>query len=289
MARQTYSIPDSLDKGMGDMEIGMRTRDGVPVKPVPMRIVLAWIGVVLLWFLLVFKTFIGSALGPALLFTASYLACALILLHRGKSGEEQYRLLPALASYLPASGRRVHARKADPAQPFQALTGIAGIDGQTGLIRFTDGGVGFLYRVVGNASLLLFDQDRATILDRVDGFYRTMKPGVETIAITMRQPQDTRVQEARIRQLAERYGTADPGLADLMERHRRILADRVGGQYRSIHQYLLVRAPNPDQLMAGKAMVQGEAESSGYMFKSLIPLFEPDISRVLGMIWKGGA
>ena len=78
--------------------------------------------------------------------------------------------------------------------------GIRNIDENSGLIEFLDGSFGSMYRVVGAASALLFEDDKEAILDRVDNFYRKMGFDVEIIKITTKESQKIYHQAAYLKE-----------------------------------------------------------------------------------------
>ena len=61
----------------------------------------------------------------------------------------------------------------------------------------------------------------------------------------------------------------------------------VGGSFRSIHQYLIIKADNTEALTVAKNMLQSEVENSSYMFKQCTALFGDDIYDVFRTIYKG--
>lgn len=132
--------------------------------------------------------------------------------------------------------------------------------------------------MVGSASVLLFPTDRDAIVNRVDNFWRTMKTEYEMTFITMREPQKVTRQlkalDARIRAMGD-----DPALADLKrlaQSERDVLEHRVGMEFRSLHQYLLVKAKSIESLNQGRNMLQAEVEGSTYMFKRVQALYDTD-------------
>lgn len=288
MAKDVYKIPDTLDKSMGDMQISLQSADGVGVKPMPIKIILMWVCSAILWFLCVAKTFIGSGgIAAIVIFTALWFGMTALLLARDKTGVPQAALVVSMLNYLPKSMRYAITRNNAPAKDFYQIAGIEDIDGEKGLITFSDGTYGYMYRVVGTGSVLLFDEDRKAILDRVDSFYRKMKPEYEMIFITSKEAQKVYRQVAAMKRRYDSLAPDDDELRALADTEYRVLKNYVGGSFRSIHQYLILKADNAEALIVAKNMLQSEVENSTMMFKQCTALFGDDIYEVLPTIYKG--
>lgn len=288
MAKDIYKIPDTLDKSMGDMQISLQSADGVGVKPMPIKIILMWVCSAILWFLCVAKTFIGSGgIAAIVIFTALWFGMTALLLARDKTGVPQAALVVSMLNYLPKSMRYAITRNNAPAKDFYQIAGIEDIDGEKGLITFSDGTYGYMYRVVGTGSVLLFDEDRKAILDRVDSFYRKMKPEYEMIFITSKEAQKVYRQVAAMKRRYDSLAPDDDELRALADTEYRVLKNYVGGSFRSIHQYLILKADNAEALIVAKNMLQSEVENSTMMFKQCTALFGDDIYEVLRTIYKG--
>lgn len=288
MAKDSYKIPDTLDKSMGDMEISLQSSDGIGARPMPIKIILMYALSIILWFFAVAKTFIADGgIGLIIVFSALWFALTALLLHRDKTGLPQASLVVSMMNYLPKNLRYVVTRNNAPAKDFYTIAGIEDIDGEKGLITFTDGTYGYMYRVVGTGSILLFDEDRKAILDRVDSFYKKMKPEYELIFITSKEAQKIYRQVARLKERYDNLDFDDPELRAVADTEYNYLKNVVGGSFRSIHQYLIIKAENTEALTVGKNMLQSEVENSSYMFKQCTALFGNDIYDVFRTIYKG--
>lgn len=288
MAKDSYKIPDTLDKSMGNMEISLQSSDGIGARPMPIKIILMYALSIILWFFAVAKTFIADGgIGLIIVFSALWFALTALMLHRDKTGLPQASLVVSMLNYLPKNLRYVVTRNNAPAKDFYTIAGIEDIDGEKGLITFTDGTYGYMYRVVGTGSILLFDEDRKAILDRVDSFYKKMKPEYELIFITSKEAQKIYRQVARLKERYDNLDFDDPELRAVADMEYNYLKNVVGGSFRSIHQYLIIKAENTEALTVGKNMLQSEVENSSYMFKQCTALFGNDIYDVFRTIYKG--
>lgn len=288
MAKQIYKVPESLAKSMGDNEISLRNSEGIGVRPTPIKIILSYLASALMLFLVVTKTFIGAGSVPMIvLFVILWLAMTFLLLKQDATGLAQVNLLLAMTTYLPRHMRHVVTRTTSRANEFYSIVGIDRIDEAKGLIYFTDGTYGYMYRVVGSASLLLFEDDRDSILDRVDAFYRKMKTDYELIFFTTRESQTIYKQVATLKYRYDNLEVDDPDLKAVADMEYRYLRDHVGGTYRSIHQYLIIKADNQEALLVGKNLLQSEVENSYMMFKQCTALFGEDMYNVFRTIYRG--
>lgn len=285
MAKESYKIPDTLDKSVGDMEINLRSSDGVGLKPMPIKILLAWIISILGLFYICTKSFIGAGGVWTVLFAILWIILTVLLLMRDKTGIPQASLVVSMLNYLPKNMRYLITRNNARANEFMRLTGIEGISPETGFIKFLDGSCGYMYMVVGSGSVLLFDEDRTAIIDRVDSFYRRMKTDYELIFITAKEPQKV---DHQIMNLKKRYDrNTDPDLLAIADEDFKVLRDVVGGSFRSIHQYLIIKADNEEALTVGKNMLMSECENSQLMFKRCVALFDDDIYTVFRDVYRG--
>jgi hypothetical protein len=180
-------------------------------------------------------------------------------------------------------------RRASNAIPFYSIVGIKkdGIDKKTGMISWEDGTYGFMYRVVGSASILLFDADKIAIIDRVDSFYRKMDTESEIIFLTTKSAQPVYKQVSALKETYDNLQDDDPDLRALANEQFGVLKNYVGGSFRATHQYMIIKGDNKEALSKTKAVVQSELENSSLMIKRCVPLKYNDIISVLQLVYRG--
>lgn len=288
MAKDIYRIPTSLDKSMGDMEIAIHSADGVGLRPIPIKIILAYVMSAITCFFICSKTFItAGGVGLIAVFVILWAMLTSVLLKTDAAGIPQMSFIISMMNYLPKPMRYVITRNSAPANQFLQITGILSIDSDNGLITFNDGSVGYMYRVVGNGSRLLFPEDKKAIIDRVDAFYRKMPIECQIIYITSKESQKVYRQVARLQRRYNALGPNDYELKSLCEAQFDVLKNEIGQQYRSIHQYMILKADNLEALISSKNILEDEVENSNMMFKQCTALFGTDIADVLAKIYKG--
>jgi len=279
MAKSSYRWRYSLDASRLDVSLAFKSSNGVGIRPVPVRLVVAVLASFLGGFLVIqVSPLMNMGIGWVILFVIFWLAASAVLLKPDATGHLAFEQLPVLINYLPRSSRRVVTRSSAPAWAALSVIGIADIDEETGLITFRDGRVGRLYRVVGSASTLLFPSDRDAIIDRVNSFYMKMRTEYEITFVTMREAQKVdrqmRALDARIRNMR---GNPDlDELRELAESERDVLRYQVGRKRKSLHQYMIITASSVEKLDMGVAAVSAEVENSQLMFKRVQALFDTD-------------
>lgn len=287
MAKTAYKIPDSLNKSRWDTQIVISSRKGTALRPLPVKIVFGFIGGGLLVLWMVSSTFMKPSpiwlKGLLILFCGMLLTLILLPDHTGNS---RYILIPALIDYLQKQNREVIVRRNKPANNFMHVSRINQVYPDHGLIKFTDNTYGYAYQVVGNASVLLFDEDKDAILERVDKFYRKMKTDYQLIYITSKEPQHVRSQLDSMSERFQNLAYPDPELKAIARMEYRIIHDDVGMQFRSTHQYLVIKADNPEALTLGKNMLLAECQSP-LMFKEADALIDDDLVKMLASVFRG--
>ena len=288
MAKRSYKIPDSLDKSVGDMEIAIRTDSGFGVHPVCVRILIGWLLSVLGCFFFVSRTFIRDG-GFLLisLFIVLWLILTLLLLRPTSTGEVQAGWIVPMLSYLPKNMRTVSARRSSNLTDLRALLGLKDIHASTGLIEWDDGSVGFAFQVVGSASILLFEEDRDAILDRASAFFRKMKTEAELIFITAKQPQNVSAQKAGVAGTRQNLQVRHPDLLALCRAEEQVLENVSRGSFRTIHQYLLIKADSKEALLQARNILLGEIENSSLVFRQCSALVGDQIYEVFQKIYRG--
>lgn len=272
--KERYSIPVSLDRTILDHELSL-SNNSVKLKPLPMKVIFAWIGsIVILMWLLMGTPLKGASFGYLVFISIWWIAATAYFAAYSKTKEMRGEMIMALFDYLPKTARKVLTRSDSSPGQFHSIVGIKDVDEKTAFITYADGMVGQAYAVVGSASRLLFDQDRNAILNRNDRFYRKLEPGVELEFITTKEPQRVHTQIATLerRNRALDPEARDPELVALMDEQYESLKSYVGSSFFSIHQYLILIASNEEDLRKAHNLLDAEAADSSLMFKQIAML-----------------
>lgn len=286
--KPSYRIPADLNANFGDLHIALQTKDGTGLKPLPIKVILSGVGSVVVLFWLISNTFIGDgSLLQIILFSIVWMAFTFVMISYDTTKRMKAQLLFTLFDYLPRPNRRVILRKSNPANEFLAITKIEKIN-PNGLVEYIDATYGYFYRITGAASILLFEADKEAIVSRVDSFFRKISPTAELTFITVKEPQKVYRQEAALARRFKKLTLDDAELNALAQEQYATLKDYVGKEFKSIHQYLLVKADNKEALTLNKNILQSEIENSTHMLKQCVPLFEEDIVTLLSTIYRNG-
>lgn len=285
MAKQVYKVPTSLDMSYLDIEIALQDDSGAGLRPIPIKTILIWAGSVMCLLVIILHSFIREA-GPLwmVLFSILWLFGTYFYGKPDDSGRIGLSLVPVLLRYFPKRNRKLKTRASDNAFDFMYMTGLSeqGID-KRNTIYWNDGSVGVGFRIVGTASILLFDEDRAAILDRVGNFYMKLDSDTQIIFDTTKEAQkvENQLQFTRM-QYANREVKNLPGLNKLYREKYDVLHDYVGERFPSIHQYMFVKAKNYEALERFMAMFYQETTNSSRMFKKTTLMKAEDVYEYFG-------
>lgn len=288
MAKSSYKIPYGLNASYADMEIAVRTDDGLGFKPLPLKIILVYLAGIVGCIWMIMRSYVRYGTIPEkILFAVVWAMFLLLLCKYDDTQRMQFSLVPTLFYYLPRSSRVVMTRRSSSVNGFYAVAGIKNVTDR-GLISWADGTYGFMYRVIGSASILLFKDDQKAILDRVEAYYKKVSPEYEHIWITVKSSQAVYKQVAALTDLYKDLEETDEDLKNLLEEQFDTLKSYVGGSFRSIHQYLVLKADNQEVLNQAKAVLESEINNSDRMIKRCVPLHRQDIEGVMRDIYTGG-
>lgn len=286
-AKQSYHVPYSLAQDYMDMSISISSKDGAVARVLPMVVVSTYVLSALACMFILMKTFIGtmSSLPQKILFVILWVALTVCLATFDGTRRMNLQRVPTLFNYLPRRSRHVFTRTNHDAGPFFNILGIDNIT-DDGLLTFTDGTFGYWYRVTGSASVLLFDADRDAIITRVDNFYRKWDNTSEIVFMTTKEAQKVYRQVANLQRRYENIRNDDPDLRELAEEQFTILRDHIGSEFRSLHQYMLIKSKNKESLRVANGILQSEVENSSLMIKQCVPLDKTDVLNVLASIYQ---
>ena len=217
MAKSSYKIPYGLNASYADMEIAVRTDDGLGFKPLPLKIILVYLAGIVGCIWMIMRSYVRYGTIPEkILFAVVWAMFLLLLCKYDDTQRMQFSLVPTLFYYLPRSARVVMTRRSSSVNGFYAVAGIKNVTDR-GLISWADGTYGFMYRVIGSASILLFKDDQKAILDRVEAYYKKVSPEYEHIWITVKSSQAVYKQVAALTDLYKDLEETDEDLKNLLE------------------------------------------------------------------------
>ena len=289
--KQSYKIPTSLDKSYLDTEVALQGKSGVGLRPLPLKVIGLWIATIAIVFLTIVTDKLPIhvlPLGFKFLYGASIIGMVFFASMSDAGGQSRFSALRCMCAYMfNKKSRIMKTRLTDNPTALYYMYGIKDIDTKTGMITLLDGSVCFMYRVVGNASSLLFDEDKGRIIDRVDNFYRKLPDYMRVSYITVKEPQKVISQKYNAKQLFNGLTTNDKDLRLVLQESYKTLDTFVGKEFKSLHQYLLLFANSKEYLMKAHTIVENEHNTSSLMFNAIEPLYYDDVIRCLHTIYAG--
>ena len=283
--KQAYGIRTPMLSTALDTEITLQ-KDGVGLRPLPIKFVIITIvsGCLCLKATTSQMVSVGNAV-QKIIFVCMWITMTILLFMTDKTKRMNFQSLISLVNYLAIpTNRKVITRRDVPATGMLDMCNIKAID-KSGKITFADRNVGYMYRVTGTASVLLFDSDKNQIINAVDNFYRKVDSNTEYIFITLKEPQKIYNQAAAVKKRYNKLTVYDNDLNDLCNNQLVMLRDVVGKKYQSIHQYMIVKSDNQEALTAAKITLQNELDASGLFIKRCIPLYEDEILEALATVY----
>lgn len=276
MAKERFKIPTTLDRNYFDIEFSLKTKNGVGFeKPVTAKVIVSSILAAFGLVYIVFQSFISKGGIPVIIgFSIAWIAMTGILIKSDKTKRMGLELIISAMNYIPRSGRHVATRMTDIIGPLQRLYNMKGIDEEDGRIYYLDGSIGYVYHIVGSASALMFEGDKNTIINKVDSFYKKLAVDVDVIFDTVYEGHDVTDQIASVRQDIANLNSNSPGLRALLREEHDILDVAINQQstLTSLHQYLVVKANDEQDLQSFENLLFGDVQHDGLMFRVARPL-----------------
>lgn len=286
MAKMSYSTPASIDRTFLDIEIPL-LKNSPPIKI--FSLLCMAISASLLF--LMFKIFPILAYNAMLsmVFIILWVFTTLFLFRTNEHGEVNFNKLKYLKYYL-TNVRKVFTRKSSKPYEFAKLVGILDIDKNNNVIHFADGRKGIMYEVVGNASYMLFSNDRDAILDGVDSFFRKFNESIQFHFVHKIEHQDVYTQLGALQAVVDNARDKpwyDKDLERIVALQGQTLQRQIGRNFLIIKQYLIVSANSIDYLQLANNLIVDEVMNSRLVFKQCVLEREGDICQNLKSIING--
>lgn len=267
MAKQRYGIPYTLDSSYMDMEIALQTNSGVGLRPFPVKNILLVLAGIMGGYLLLAKSFISQGTGfQKFIFVVAWVAICFLALTTDRTKQMGLTKILSVFNFLQPNNRYINTRLVSNADDFARLVGFDNIDND-GTIHYYDKSLGQVFDIIGNGSNLLFESHKEAIIDQTDAHYRKMKPKTSYQYITTTEAQNVYLQVASVMERKKNLTVSDPDLDAMLDTDLYVLNKIVGQSFKSLHQYLIIQAPDKDEFEAALNIFWAEAESTSLMFK----------------------
>lgn len=288
-----YTIPVSLERSVLNMKLDLSAGDfrvpAFPIKTILMVVgglgAMVWVGVTT-------SVVTDASVWLQVLYYLFFSVVVLYLATFDRAGDMRLEQVLTLFTYLPTSSRRLVTRGNLPAKQFADFLFMDVSEGEPvsedGVIYFKDGRVGRSYLVVGSASLLLFLRDKQGILQNVNSFWQAVDSEDEYLILTTKEPQRVHHQIAHLEELSRNLVHDEPDLRDLLDEEYAIQRDFVGKRFKSIHQYLVLMAPNMESLRSAEdALMTVAADPADSFLKACIPLSRQEFVESFSALYRG--
>lgn len=294
MAKKVYSIPFDLNKTQLDRQFQLQSKkNGIRFtkRPMTMMTLVIWVVAIVILCYLEMSSFVGrGSIVGGIFFALGFLLFAFWMGRQDDTHRYGFQVVAQYVQYVLKKARElvlIRNTSLDKARRFFGVKTIEKEGVESGVIRMIDDCWARVYQVVGNASLMLFDEDASKILEQNERFYRNLPEGVDILFDTAAEPQ--RVDE----QLAEcdyrRSLVYDDLLVALFDESEQILKMEIGGYVDenamieedvdkmkegniAIHQYMMIIGDTKQDLYEAEAAVFDDMNRSGYIFKYVKPL-----------------
>lgn len=287
--KQSYKIATSLDRSYLDVEVALQNKGGVGLRPLPFYTIIVWIVAIFGGFMVIMSESLPIHTLPFILklaFFAALCGFTYFVTSRDQGNQMRFMAIRNMCTYMFVKGARLlKTRNTDPATAFYRLVKVKDMNPKTGLVTFSDGTVAYFYRVVGNASSLLFDSDKAAIIDRVDNFYRKMPDFIRIEIVTVKEAQKVATQKLYLKKLYQNLRVRDKDLLKIMEESFDNLDRYVGGEFKSIHQYMVLFAGSKEYADKAHTILVNEVHNSGLMISDLEPLYNEDVIQLMHTVY----
>lgn len=282
--RNAYAIRTSLAKRQLDSQIqlGANTSLSVAKKPITLATFIYLMGAIFLYAILFSNSVIryGGFWGW-FLFTIGFVGCYWSLLTRTKTLNYKLSYVPVVFRYWSRNGRAVKTGLLDDGARLRNFLGLKPKGGVTedGMLHFTDGEIGIVFDVVGNASSMIFDADQHNVIKDARTIYKNLPSMVGLTLVTQASTQDVHTQiQSKLDQL-HNLQINSPGLRQIVKKQGQVLRDTVGTNFSMIRQYLLVRGTPDNALMVAKTIVNSAASATNNYLKSAKVLTNEPVRR----------
>ena len=278
--RKRYRLPYSLNSSPLDISVALSSSESAiqTKRQITVRVILIVITGFMLYLGLVTQTVLGSGGLLGILtwsigyFWLLYLICIPTLTKQVGLNE----VLP-MFRYALGSNRHIGTRSSNLAKPIRDLVGVDGVEPETGKILYSNGEVGVIYEAVGNASILMFDEDKERVLQSTRNFYRKLSPKIAMLIDFSSEPQKVHKQVQSAKQRLENLQIDSPGLRQLLHSDIEFMSDVIGREFKSLHQYIVVRAKNDDALFEFDNWLLTQVEKDGAFLTDYLPLEADDV------------
>lgn len=257
MVRPSYRLPFSLSVKQWDISLLPQSSNGLfsLKRPVTLKVLIIFLVSVLAYLGILFRSpLVHGGILTIICWTIGYFGLVVLLCSSTKTKQIGFDWILPSIYYMIGVKRNVMTHSINNVGPALDIIGIKGITNDNYVV-FSNNEIGEVFEIVGYASILMFQSDLNAVIDATDTFGRNITQGINLTYDTQQAPQRVDLQLTSMRQqyakLKKHYPKGVPtGLKQIMNLNYQVLDSYVGQQFKSTHQYLVVRGPSRDLLDA---------------------------------------
>lgn len=274
--RRSFAIRSGLNETMLDtvVPLSFGGSEFKLKKELTVRTMLFLLTEVIVFFFICFQTpLVRGGILPNIIWITGYWWFGWLIARPTPTGLLGYTYFLAALKYFNPDFRKLPTRVYQLSAPAVEFVGIAtdGID-EDGNIYFANGDIGQIYELTGNASFMIFEEDKIRVLNDARVFYRGINPlttiTYDTVSSPQRVDNQLKVKQWQIDNLTLKQSN----LLSLLQREKKALNEVVGKQFTTLHQYMVVRSVNLNELRVFVKWLTLAANSDSLFLKSAVRL-----------------
>lgn len=284
LVRNSYRLPFGLSVKQWDISLLPQSSSGLfsLKRPVTLKVLIIFLLSILVYLGVLFKSpLVHGGILPIIMWSVGYFGLVVLLCMSTKTKQIGFDWILPSIYYIFGIRRNVQTRSINAVGSVLDVVSVEGITNDN-YVLFDNNEIGEVFEVVGYASILMFKSDLDSVIDSADGFIRNITQGINLTYDTQQAPQRVDLQVSAMRERlknlnAKYHGHIPVGLHNAMVLNHRVLTSYVGEQFKSTHQYLIVRSPNKDLLDAFDQWLNSQLE--GNYIRSVRRLEDDEIGK----------
>lgn len=278
--RKRYRLPYALNASPLDISVALSSSDSAiqTKRQLTVRVILIVVAGVMLYMGLVTQTILGrGGVFGITTWTIGYFWLLYLICIPTLTKQVGLNEVVPMIRYAMGTNRHIGTRSSNLAKPIRDLVGVDGVEPETGKILYSNGEVGVIYEAVGNASILMFDEDKEHVLQSTRNFYRKLSPNISMLIDFSSEPQKIYKQVESAKQRQANLQIDSPGLRQLLHSDIEFMREVIGREFKSLHQYIVVRAKNDEALFEFDSWLLAQVEKDGAFVTDYLPLEADDV------------
>lgn len=284
--KQSYKIPYSINVRRWEAPISLSSQNGFGFKQQVKlsTILITVICAVVLPIFAFFQTPLGQGGFWGITLTLiGWEVLVFILVWPQDNGDDGYKwIIPTLNYWLNYNQRKISTRKDAPLMLVEETIQLSHIDPERGVIETVSGDVGFIYKVDGYASSMLFDTEMEQVIGAFERYLQLLPPNTAISIITQFMPLDLSSQIMSAEYRSSRQRSAD--LRAIAVYRERLLRDRIAVAFPTVTQWVFLSATDIHTLHEQAEWFERQVHSG--MAKSAVRMNAEEATLLLASLYR---